>query len=55
MSCLLRHSHLDREAVPGTVSREAYTGITTGNAVDDYARTKHNQPFELACKGPAHP
>ena len=42
---LPRHSRLDREAVPGTVSREAYTGITTGNAVDDYACTEHNLPL----------
>ena len=29
----------------GTASRETYTGITTGNVVDDYWRTKHNQTF----------
>ena len=29
----------------GTASRETYTGITTGNVVDDYGRTKHNQPL----------
>ena len=29
----------------GTASRETYTGITTGNVVDGYGRTKHNQPL----------